>query len=110
MLYYKDTENKVHFLDSSDFAYLLPEGSVDITDEEAAALQNPAKTTAQLADDARAKRDALLASTVDTVNAIRWAAMSAEEQAAWAAYRQALLDVPEQAGFPAEIVWPEAPQ
>lgn len=27
----------------------------------------------------------------------------------WAAYRQALRDLPEQAGFPFNIVWPEAP-
>ena len=27
----------------------------------------------------------------------------------WAAYRQALRDLPEQAGFPLNIVWPEAP-
>lgn len=28
---------------------------------------------------------------------------------AWAAYRQALRDVPEQEGFPLSIVWPEKP-
>ncbi|NBW23522.1 MAG: phage tail protein, partial [Caulobacteraceae bacterium] len=28
---------------------------------------------------------------------------------AWAAYRQALRDVPEQPGFPAQIEWPTAP-
>lgn len=27
----------------------------------------------------------------------------------WAAYRQALRDLPEQAGFPFNIAWPEAP-
>jgi hypothetical protein len=35
---YKDTDNKLHWLDSSEFEYLLPIGSVEITDEEAAAL------------------------------------------------------------------------
>ena len=28
---------------------------------------------------------------------------------AWRVYRQALRDVPEQAGFPADVVWPVAP-
>ena len=30
-------------------------------------------------------------------------------QSAWAAYRQALRDVPDQAGFPNNITWPEPP-
>ena len=29
---------------------------------------------------------------------------------AWAVYRQALRGVPEQAGFPTDVVWPEKPQ
>lgn len=36
------------------------------------------------------------------------APLSAEGKAAWAAYRQALRDVPEQAGFPL-VEWPLAP-
>lgn len=31
------------------------------------------------------------------------------DQAAWAVYRQALRDVPQQEGFPENIVWPESP-
>ena len=31
------------------------------------------------------------------------------DQAAWATYRQALRDVPEQAGFPEDINWPQIP-
>ena len=48
---------------------------------------------------------------VDTIagNALRWASLSAEQQAEWAAYRQALLDVPQQAGFPDNITWPQEP-
>jgi hypothetical protein len=37
------------------------------------------------------------------------APLTAETKAAWAAYRQALRDVPEQAGFPYVIEWPEQP-
>lgn len=59
----------------------------------------------------RAERDMKLASEVDPIagNALRWAALGAGEQAAWAAYRQALLDVPAQAGFPHDVIWPERP-
>lgn len=69
----------------------------------------PGPTDEELEAQARAARDSLLSETVDTINAIRWASMSVSEQAAWAAYRQALLDVPEQPGFPADIDWPVAP-
>jgi len=59
---------------------------------------------------ARMQRDTLLAQLDAIVaNPLRWAGFSAEQQAAFAAYRQALLDVPQQAGFPADIVWPVFP-
>lgn len=35
---YKDTSNKVHFLDSAEFEHLLPVGCVAISDSEAALL------------------------------------------------------------------------
>ena len=35
MAYYKDTNNQLHFLDSTEFEYLLPIDCVVITDEEA---------------------------------------------------------------------------
>lgn len=38
------------------------------------------------------------------------APLTAEQKAAYAEYRQALRDVPEQAGFPDAIEWPEEPQ
>ena len=59
----------------------------------------------------RAERDMKLATEVDPIasNALRWASLDADTQAAWAAYRQALLDVPAQAGFPHNVTWPEVP-
>ena len=39
MPHYKDTENKLHWLDDGSYVYLLPAGSVPITDEEAEALR-----------------------------------------------------------------------
>jgi hypothetical protein len=58
---------------------------------------------------ARAKRDKLLRETVDAINPMRWESMSPEQQDAWRAYRQALLDVPQQAGFPWNVTWPPQP-
>ena len=62
---------------------------------------------AALAAEVRADRDNRL-TEVDAVagNALRWAALDAETQAAWATHRQALLDVPQQAGFPNTVTWP----
>jgi hypothetical protein len=43
---YKAPNNSIHFLDSADYEYLLPAGSVQITDEEAEALRpQPAELT-----------------------------------------------------------------
>ena len=58
----------------------------------------------------RAKRAMLLSNTVDKINAVRWAAMSESERATWDAYRTALLDITDQAGFPFDVIWPTAPQ
>lgn len=38
-MYYKDTNNDLHFLDSAEFEYLLPADCIAITDEEAQAIQ-----------------------------------------------------------------------
>lgn len=37
------------------------------------------------------------------------APLTAEQKAAYAVYRQALRDVPEQSGFPDSVVWPKNP-
>jgi hypothetical protein len=67
-------------------------------------------TTEQLATNARGHRDSLL-SEVDSIvgNPLRWASFSEAEQQSWADYRQALLDVPQQTGFPNTINWPSKP-
>lgn len=59
---------------------------------------------------ARNKRDELLRIQIDTINAVRWAAMDEAQRTAWTAYRQALLDVPQQAGFPFDVSWPIKPE
>ena len=40
-MHYKAPDNSVHFIEDPSFEYLLPAGSVPITDEEAAALTAP---------------------------------------------------------------------
>lgn len=64
-------------------------------------------TLAQVATRVRADRDVRLA-------ACDWATLRAHDRGAatppaWATYRQALRDVPQQVGFPTSINWPEAP-
>ena len=58
----------------------------------------------------RQKRDEILLD-VDAIagNALRWADMTTEERQAWATYRRALLDVPQQDGFPSSVTWPVPP-
>lgn len=48
MPYYKDTGNNVHFLDSEEFAHLLPAGAAPISDEQADAIQNPPPSPAAI--------------------------------------------------------------
>lgn len=45
MPYFKDKTNAVHCLDSAEFAHLLPEGSVEITQAEADTLRAPPPPT-----------------------------------------------------------------
>jgi hypothetical protein len=59
----------------------------------------------------REQRDALLADNVDPLvsNPLRWADLTAEQQQAWKDYRHALLNVPQQGGFPQDVIWPVQP-
>ena len=88
--------DEVMALIGTDFAaYVAP------TDEELATA-----AAAQV----RSQRDQLLLEVdVFVGNPLRWAALSSNEQTAWATYRTALLDVPQQSGFPDTITWPTAP-
>ncbi len=63
------------------------------------------------ADVARQNRADLL-SEVDAIagNALRWADLTPDQQAEWAVYRQALLNITDQEGFPQNITWPNKPE
>jgi len=69
-----------------------------------------AELDAMLSAELRRERDNLLVNA-DAIagNALRWASLDADAQDAWAVYRQALLDVPQRAGFPNTVVWPVFP-
>lgn len=64
MPYFKDTQNNLHFLDDVQYIYLLPEGSLEITDEEAEAIRLSAITELTLEQQAESVRQALQ-STID---------------------------------------------
>lgn len=87
-----------------DGAWKITKTVVNLTDEEIAA------NAEGIAIIERETRDDLLKSDVDPINAVRWNAMTTEQQTAWTTYRQALLDVPQQAGFPNTITWPTKPE
>lgn len=75
---------------------------VEMTEEEKE-HQNLQKAT-----EVRWQRNRVLAATDWLV--IKHLELNENIPEAWAAYRQALRDVPQQAGFPWEIVWPTQPE
>jgi hypothetical protein len=58
---------------------------------------------------ARIHRDQLLQSSDKEMLADLWATKTLSQQAAWATYRQALRDLPNQPNFPSDISWPIKP-
>jgi hypothetical protein len=58
---------------------------------------------------ARQRRDKFLITVVDTMNAVRWETLTTEQKQEWMNYRQNLLDIPQQSGFPNNIIWPTKP-
>ena len=66
---------------------------------------------ARVATFERDTRDLKLVVEVDPIvsNPLRWGDLSEQEQADVSAYRMALLDVPQQSGFPHTISWPTKP-
>lgn len=64
-----------------------------------------AKLAEKLEAEVRTQRNALLAASDWTQ-----IADAPVNQAAWATYRAALRDVPQQAGFPHDVTWPTKPE
>jgi len=70
-----------------------------------------AELDAAAAASVRVQRDYLLETEVDPIvsNPLRWADLTTEQQNAWTAYRTALLNITDQAGFPHSVTWPTKP-
>jgi hypothetical protein len=84
--------------------------------DRAAEGDQPAQTAAEQEAEYKARKDAEQATNVrnqrtEKLNDCDWTqiADSTADKTAWATYRQALRDVPLQAGFPWEITWPTQP-
>lgn len=70
--------------------------------------KTPEEKLAETEEEVRSKRDRLIADT-DYLLCADYP-ISAEDLEAVKAYRQALRDVPQQEGFPYDVVWPELPE
>lgn len=113
MKYYKHTETgEVYaYENEADRQEWGAPDLVEMTKKEIDEHLNPTPTSEQISDQARAKRDGLLRELDAIVtNPLRWGDLKESEQQALAAYRQALLDVPQQAGFPEDVDWPAKPE
>jgi len=118
MPYYKDTNSGLHFLDDTAFAYILPDGSVEITDAEARAAQAAANEPSheQVLAATHSERDSLLAIASlriaplqDAVDLGTAAADDTENLKRWKEYRVAVNRANSRADFPTAIDWPAPP-
>jgi len=86
-----------------------PEGQIPFTPEEEAEwdameAEYAAGANDRAAAEIRTERDAKLTES-DWTQVVD----APVDQAAWATYRQALRDIPDQAGFTTEVNWPTEP-
>lgn len=100
--------------------YSLAPWDTDTTIDNAALLEligsdyvpfSQSDQDARVATFERDTRDLKLVLEVDPIvsNPLRWGDLSEQEQTEVSAYRTALLDVPQQQGFPYTISWPTKP-
>lgn len=71
-------------------------------------VENPKPTNAELAENTRIKRDHFLSET-DFYLMSDYPSDSKDLEEI-KKYRQALRDIPEQAGFPKDVIWPDLPK
>ena len=58
----------------------------------------------------RARRAGLFRAQIDSLNPLRWEAMTEGQKQAWRAYRQALRDIPQVFTDPEDVIWPVPPE
>jgi hypothetical protein len=85
------------------------EGIARLIDGEIFLGKTAAEKLEEKEEEVRARREKILLETVDRVNSLWWESMPGEEKEAWRAYRQALLDIPEQEGYPFDVAGPVKP-
>lgn len=99
--YYVDVVNKV--------AVALPAKPIgDYTFDYTSKTWLPTPVPLPTEPEVRRERDFRL-KAVDNVSPVRWASLTTEQQQELQTYRQALLDVPSQSGFPTAVEWPIKP-
>lgn len=81
-MHYKAPDNSPHYLDDDSFSYLLPAGSVQITDEEAAAIREQNQPVPQSVTMRQARLALLQANKLHLVNAAVDSMQGAEGDAA----------------------------
>lgn len=96
-----------HYVENGQLVTMPDKPGENYAFDYASKTWNPDLTLAE--SSALAKRNQLLADGPDRVNPMWWASMSAADQTAVTEYRQALLDITQQPGFPLEITWPDLP-
>ena len=114
MKYYKDKDGNVYAYETqAERDQFGAPDLVEMTTGEVDAHLNPQPTPDQLAATARAQRDRLIES-------VRWRIERHSDELALGSepteplepllqYTQALRDVPQQAGFPESVEWPQYP-
>ena len=69
-MHYKSPDNSLHSIDSAEYEHLLPTGSVQITDAEAATIRAATQAAAQAARTYIAKRQAEYPSFIDYLDGV----------------------------------------
>lgn len=72
--------------------------------------QTPEPTLEELAEKQRELRNKWLRIYVDSINAVRWESLTQQQKNDMILYRQELLNVPQQVGFPTSVTWPTPPE
>jgi hypothetical protein len=87
------------------------EGNWEFTWQEVAIFDTPEQEAVYLERQVEQNKAAMREKRDEMLSRTDWMALSDVTMSAeWQAYRQALRDVPEQEGFPDNIVWPTKPE
>lgn len=103
------TDRPLFFGTCDDDADITIQGIIKtLTEEQYLSMRDTENITKTI--QVRNQRDLMLRQHVDLLNPMRWEGLSDQQKDSWRVYRQALLDVPQQPGFPWDVQWPVPPQ